>query len=205
MIGRAVVTAPKEDSCILLAKSLQEDTYQLDRCVMSIFQATFSAGQIVAATGVSNINLQAWIRRGVLIGANGEQIDMPGRPGIRRAFSFFTLMEIAVAKALMDIGIELATALRVAQVYAHTDSALIVDGSRLPGLPFRERFTVLCMNGEGVDIARWVPKSKTNGGDRILATIGKGGVVLIIEPIFERVMDALGYTASKALAEAYHG
>lgn len=156
---------------------------------MDIFDAQFSTGQVLAAAGMANPGLQTWIRRGMIVGHKDRPIDMPGSPGIRRTFTFHNVMEIATAKALVDVGAELIDAFRAAAMFAHTG-----DEERLPGLPFaNDAYTLLCMAGDRSTVVEWEP------GTDVLANIrhdlGRplGFVILQVNPLFDRVTSSLGY------------
>ncbi|CAH1653441.1 conserved hypothetical protein [Hyphomicrobiales bacterium] len=166
---------------------------------MSIFNAEFVTGQVLVAADVTNSALQTWIRRNLLVGHKNHEIDMPGSPGIKRKFSFFNVMEIAIAKALVDLGVELADAFKAAALFAHTG-----DDDRLPSLPFRGvGFTLLCVSGPHSHAVQWKPDVDTVADVRVMLRQPKGWTTLEVMPVFDRVTVTLGYHPSAVVDEAY--
>lgn len=103
---------------------------------MTILGRRFFNAEVLHATGITNDQLQNWMKRGLIISA--EDVEGGGGPGRYRTFSFFNLMEVAIAKALIDAGQgDLRLVTRAAQVFAHTGNGpLPGKPARLPGLPF---------------------------------------------------------------------
>lgn len=101
-------------------------------------QQKFSAGQVAAIVGVSPTIINSWCNLGHIVGHKTL-----GK-GHRREFTFYNLMEIAGAVALMEIGLTSpADAFRASAQFAHFG-----DG-HLPGLPHRaeEGETFLAISG----------------------------------------------------------
>lgn len=162
---------------------------------MNIFYAQFNTGQVLKAAGVTNASLQTWIRRGAIIGHKGHEIENPGSPGYRRSFSFHNVMEIATAKALIDIGVDLADAFHAAAMFAHAG-----DDSRSPSLPFTSQaYTLLCVAGNHSDVVEWVPGIDILASIRLALHRPLGFVVLQMNPLFDRVTTALGYHPEEVL------
>lgn len=102
-------------------------------------QQKFSAGQVAAIVGVSPTIINSWCNLGHIVGHKTL-----GK-GHRREFTFYNLMEIAGAVALMEIGLTSpADAFRASAQFAHFG-----DG-HLPGLPHRaeEGETFLAISGQ---------------------------------------------------------
>lgn len=121
---------------------------------MNAFQSKFSTRQVLAAAGVSNDNLQNWLRRGLVIGQ--EKIGGGGGQGHHRQFSFFNVIEIAAAKALIDAGMgNLEAVFYAANLFAHTGE----DG-RIPGCPFNTApgYTLLVAWPDGANVLFLSPK-----------------------------------------------
>lgn len=162
---------------------------------MNIFHAQFNTGQVLKAADVTNASLQTWIRRGAIIGHKGHEIENPGSPGYRRSFSFHNVMEIATAKALIDIGVDLSDAFHAGAMFAHTG-----DEHRLPGLPFTaEAYTLLCVARNHSDVVAWKPGTDILANIRLALHGPLGFVVLQMNPLFDRVTVALGYHPEEVL------
>lgn len=173
---------------------------------MNIFQQRFSTGQVVAATGLPNATLQSWLKRDLIVGHKQyAPIQGGGSPGAHRGFSFFNVMEIAIAKALLDAGMgSVSDACKAAMGFAHVGNGQIGDmrPERRPGLPYNDAcLTVLCVRQENSVVEIWKPKS-----DLFITArhrLGEGFVVLEINPIFERVTHRLGHDYRDVLNFAY--
>jgi len=164
---------------------------------VSIYQATFSTGDVCRVAGVTNPALQTWIRRGLIVGEAGG-VDMPGKPGVRRSFGFYTVMEIAVAAALTDLGLSAAQAFKAAQRFAHTG-----DESRMAAFPFPDGRTFLCVAGDRSAELMWKP-----GEDLVVMArhhLGRplGFTVLDVSALFDNVTAGLGYHPQKLLDDEY--
>src|SRR6056297_1888335 len=97
---------------------------------MEIQEHTFSAGEVTKAADISASTLQNWIKRSVIIGH--RDIKGGGSQGRHRRFSWFNVMEISIAAALVKTGVtDLPRAFDAAQKIAHTG-----DFPRRPGFPF---------------------------------------------------------------------
>lgn len=178
---------------------------------MNIFHAQFSTGQVVEATAVSNATLQSWLKRKLIVSQQDSPIVGGGSPGVHRRYSFFTVMEIAIAKALIDAGLSnLSAAFQAASRFAHIGCGEIGDRpARMPSIPFdtlgSSGMTLLCVAGDRSAITLWRP------GKDPLAEIRHelqrpGGFVLIeADPIFNRVVTLLGYQPHEVLQLAYRG
>lgn len=165
----------------------------------NIFEAKFSTGQVVEAAGVSAPNLQTWLRRGLIIGHRDHPIEMPGSPGYRRNFEFFNVMEIAVAKALIDLGVDLGDAFRAGAMFAHTG-----DEERMPSVPFNGPvFTLLFVAGDCSTEIAWTPGEDALSKARSELGRPDGFTVLEVNPVFDRAAVALGYHPEAIIEAAY--
>lgn len=166
---------------------------------MSIYQQRFTTGQVIAATGTTNASLQSWIRRGVIVGQKEGQIDMPGSPGIRRTFTFFNVMEIAIAKALTDGGMDVTGAFQAGAMFAHSG-----DESRQPAMPFPGNvYTLLCSTGGSTAIEAWKPGEDVFAiiRDRLLRPVTFS--IVIVDDVFDRVCAALKLHPEEVKDQAY--
>lgn len=173
---------------------------------MNIFHEQFSTGQVVAATSASNATLQSWLKRDLVIGhKQGAAIEGGGTPGSHRRFSFFNVMEIAVAKALLDTGMGSVThAFKAAMGFAHVGNGEMAGlrPERRPSLPYDGPcVTVLCVRGDQSIVEFWKPKSDVFISAR--HRLGDGFVIQEINPVFERVTHALGHDHRDVMKLAY--
>jgi hypothetical protein len=183
---------------------------------MNIFHAQFSTGQVVEATGVLNATLQSWIKRNIIVaqppeGAAAEAgITGGGTPGMHRRFSFFNVMEIAIAKALIDAGLgELENAFKAARHFAHIGQGEISANhpARVPGCPYDNAgmaaTTLVAVRGDRSMEHLW--KVGTDPIPVIWGTLEtrEGFTLIDAGVVFERVVSALGYDPVRIMALAY--
>ena len=178
---------------------------------MNIFHAKFSTGQVTAAAGVSNAVLQSWLKRGVILGQNREaEIEGGGSPGIHRRFSFFNVMEIAIAKALIDGGLtDLANAFAAGRYFAHVGAGEIGNTPlRLPSMPYNSAgesgMTLLCVSGDKAKTVYYRPSQDVIPNVVYSLSQDFSFFTLGIDPIFDRVTVNLGYHPEDVLALAYN-
>lgn len=176
---------------------------------MNIFQDRFTTGQVVAATEIPNHTLQSWLKRDMLTGKPLEPIEGGGVSGSHRKFSFFTVMEIAIAKALTDVGISAADALRTSMHFAHVGQGPIAGmPERRPSLPYLNTGmaarTLIMAAGERSIEVFWDASAKKD----IIASArwqlqSAAFVVVEVDEIFDRVVGRLGYHPVEVMNFAY--
>lgn len=171
---------------------------------MSIFQQQFTNSEIVTATGVTNFQLQNWLKRGQIV---GQGVEGGGSPGKHRKFSFFNLMEIAVSKALIDTGLtDMQRVTHAAASFAHVGRGSIGDRpARQPGFPFKEGKTLLIV---GPDRSREYQINRNDHPLGLLAAIkdhGIGAIVIDASDVFSLTLRRAGLDPAAALNEAYNG
>jgi hypothetical protein len=168
---------------------------------MDVFTKNFTAGQVVAAADITGAALQTWIRRGVIVGHRGKGVEMPGKPGRPRAFSFYNVMEIATAAALIKVGVDVAPAFRAAQHFSHSGA-----GGRLPGLPFNTPVeTFLVCAGERTVVVPWRPG--TDFISEVRSHLGFPVDMTVVDAlsVFDRAAAAIGEHPEDLLEAAYAG
>lgn len=169
---------------------------------MDVFESRFTTGQVLRAVGVANPTLQTWIRRGLIVGqrADGPAVDMPGQAGHRRTFSFFAVMQIAVANAILGVSGRTARAFEAAIEFAH-----LGDQQRAPSVPFPEGQTWLLVSDETELLVNVTP-----GHSPFLSATWPGSstpsavIAVDVGSIFDRVCAALG-AHPQAVIEANTG
>lgn len=106
-----------------------------------LLNMTFTTSQVSEITGVSADAVQNWIKRGLIVGhrPTGEAtFEGGGSQGRHRQFSYFAVMQFAMAGALVKATVGAADAAKGAVEFAHIGGGGKVFGlpDRLPGLPF---------------------------------------------------------------------
>lgn len=123
---------------------------------MEIHSQTFTVSEASKATGVKADSIKNWTKQGVMIGH--RTIGGGGSAGRKRTYTFRNILEIAVAGALLDLGIKsVPEAFRGANEFAHTGhgktgyaESIRGTSARDPGLPYHFTLgdTYLYMSGE---------------------------------------------------------
>lgn len=172
---------------------------------MSILQEQFKAADIVLAADVKPSKLQLWIHRRVIVG--GDKIQGGRGPGHHRKFTFYNVMEVAIANALLEAGLnDLKVAFSAAAIFAHTSKGSRAGMARLPGLPFEAIpgvDTIFAVSGEQTCV---VPND--GEGDalgEIQRRLKHPNALFVVDAsqVFEWVCSSLGIDAHQALVEAY--
>lgn len=184
---------------------------------MQLFRDTFTTGQVMMAAKVTNSAIQTWYARGLIVGSDDAIIEGGGSPGKYRRFTYRNVMEIAVAKALVDIGFgDLARAFKAARHFAHMGyirQTLNEKPNRVPGLPFDNggsgSRTFLLVAGDRSAEFFWRQAMGNSAHSHMkLELFGDvsshdGFVMADLTSVFERVATALGYNPRAIMAEAY--
>lgn len=172
---------------------------------MSIYQQTFTTGQIVEATGVTNMSLQNWLKRNLIVGQ--KEIQGGGSPGRHRQYSFFNLIEIAMAKALIEAGMtDMPTIFQAASSFSHSQTKKTKEPTREAGMPFNvEGARTLLIAGP-----KWSEVIFFKTDDAAISLFAKMRphgtlrcVVVDATDVFHRVINAIGLESHKVIREAY--
>ena len=177
-----------------------------------IVNRTFSTGEITQFADVTNDNLQNWLKRKEIIGH--REIKGGGGVGQRRHFSWFNLMEIATAAALLKIGVRSrADAFDAAQAFSHTGSGgsswVGDDGlsdnsrNRWPGLPYHHAFGVTFMILAAGKSRIVLSADGTLTSTMLGGSLSLGCVVLNATELFAAVARRAGLNYLNVLDEAY--
>lgn len=171
---------------------------------MSIFHQQFTNSEIVAATGVTNFQLQNWLKRGQIVGQGDSEVGGGGGPGRHRRFSFFNLMEVAVAKALLDVGLtDMQRVTSAAVGFAHTgDGAIGSRPGRAPGCPFKEGKTLLIVGPNRTEEYQLLSSERLGLATAILQH-GIGAVVIDVSEVFEITLHRARLDPAEAIRVAY--
>ncbi len=179
-----------------------------------IVNRTFSTGEITKFADVTNDNLQNWLKRGVIIGH--REIKGGGSVGQRRHFSWFNLMEIATAAALLKIGVSSrADAFAAAQAFSHTGSggsswvgdAGLSDNSRnrWPGFPYHYALGVTFMIFAAGESRIVLSADGSLTSTMLGGSLSLGCVVLNATQLFAAVAGRAGLDYRNVLDELYNG
>ena len=171
---------------------------------------SFTAQALANATGCDVRKISDWAFRGLIVGQEGGGIQ-----GRNRKFSWFNVMEVAIASELMSIGFSSVTdAFNAAVCFSHMgemQSGWVGDppaqrAGRLPSLPWHHNLglTFLIFWGEGSDIFFTNDKGTV---DLNLLTPQRGTtssyIIVNVMEVFERVCGRIGLDYREVLDAAY--
>lgn len=180
---------------------------------MDLLTKTFTAQSVAAATGTTSKQITDWCNQGQIIG----QREPLGK-GRRREFSFFNVMEVAGAVALMEVGIRSpGDAFQAASHFSHIsngasgwvgDDAIAEDDGkpeRWPGLPFhfREGETFLAVSGEMADVILSADGAIRTHAIFPMMSNPTGLILLNMSAVFAHVMNRMSLDYREVLDEAY--
>jgi hypothetical protein len=180
--------------------------------IMELLNRNFTSQAVAAATGLEPKAIQNWTSRGLIVG----QRDGTGK-GRHMNFSWFNVMEIAIAAELIEFNVSVQSAFAVAQMFSHASSGGaqwagddgISDDSepfRYPGLPWHHNLgkTYIFVWKDGFSI-----RLLNDVGQVSLATIAPyphrktAYMALAVSEIFDHVCFRIGEHPNKLLDEAY--
>lgn len=97
---------------------------------------TFSAAEVSDMTGARPDSIQNWIKRKLIVGH--RDIQGGGSQGRHRQFTFENVMEIAIARAIIQMNCGAKEAFAASSQFAHVGGggATFSLPNRFPGLPF---------------------------------------------------------------------
>jgi len=181
---------------------------------MDLIERTFTGQTVALATGATVKEIANWADRGLIIG----QREALGK-GHKRAFSWFNIMEIGGAAALMSIGVNSpADAFAASQHFAHGSDGAIgtwdgddaVQGAddepgRWAGLPFHYAHgdTFLCVAGNKAHVA--LSSDGTLNLSEIKLALHKphGFIVLNVSDLFKQITFRMAMDYREVLDEIY--
>lgn len=178
---------------------------------MNIRTQKFEANEVSRLASIDPAKMQLWLSRNLVVGQS-EKIEGGGSRGIRRQFSFLNVMEIAVARALVDAGLTPKSAFKVSLFFSHTgDGEHEVPQMRHLGLPFHYQFgdTILATSlGQ-----HWIgPMNTDDGGglSRALSNLSiaagctvESASIVNASQVFKSICSGLSLDPFKVLDEAY--
>lgn len=164
----------------------------------------YLAGEVADLARVTVKDVQNWAGRGVLVGHKGG-----GAKGRRRLFSWSNVMQVAVARGFIEVGVnDLPVAFRAAEDFAYVGAdASPQSPARSPGLPFHHKHgTTFVLRTAGASAEVAVP---LDGKMNLWTALPMGLSRLVsftavnVSEIFARVCNDLGHDYRIVLDAAY--
>jgi hypothetical protein len=144
-----------------------------------------------------------------------ESIGGGGGFGLHRLWTFYNLMEIATAKALIDAGMsDLKTVFAAAAMFAHTDCVLLGEPPRKVGLPIFPGggVTLLAAAPHRAEVVYLDADCQSSGIDLCAKLMGRptsvfadpaGCVITNMSHVLDRLATGLGLSPQDVLAAEY--
>lgn len=193
----------------LTGKSYLKISFETKEGIMELLNRTFTSQSVALATGLDPKAIQNWASRGLIVG----QRDGTGK-GFHLRFSWFNVMEVALADALMKVGMSsIQDAFAAAQLFAHTGEGpsgyageTTTENIRIPSLPWHHSLgeTILIVHRDGCSV-----KLVSNEGTVDLWGLTPAGldftgfIVLNVSEIFRHVCFRMAQDYREVLDEAY--
>ncbi|MFO1139163.1 MAG: hypothetical protein U1E41_08820 [Paracoccus sp. (in: a-proteobacteria)] len=184
---------------------------------MDIFNKSYTAKEIAEATGTTVKDMANWADRSHIISQNENEV---GR-GKSRTYSWFTLMQVACATAIMGLGFNSPKdAFEAAARFAHIGNGKsgwvgepeTSQAVRWPGLPFHHMrgITMMYIAGQQATVMLhriWNDEPFDEGYYRLKDELHdtRGHIALNVTEIFKEVCHRLGVDYRVALDDAYRG
>jgi len=99
---------------------------------MEFLDRKYNASDVGRTNKMSIQRLNSWHERGLITGL--KDLEGAGKQGRNRRYSFYNVMEVAIAKALIDQGLNVKMAFKAAQMFAHSGA----DGRKM-SLPLHHK------------------------------------------------------------------
>lgn len=169
---------------------------------MNAIAKTYTVAEAETAGAVSAMTIQNWIKRGRVTGHRQE----PGGHRKVRRLTFHNLMEIVTVAAILRVAsVDLDTAFKAAQSFAHAGGAYTDGKIRDPGLPFdsAEGRTLLIVSEGRALVTAWQPGTDPLSNLRRFFSDVEGYVVIDMLEVFDHAMARLGLNSEAVMRDGY--
>lgn len=172
---------------------------------MSIYHRMFTAREVIAAADISMSTLQNWLKRNVIVGH--KTIEGGGERGKHRRFSWYNVMEICAAAALVRAGVsDLGLAFAAGMKFGHNNpQARTRAPQRAIAMPYETSHggTLLIAAGNRSNVV--CHKIGADPITAVRAELGQPEAFIIIDllQMFGRACAALNLNPQAILIEAY--
>ncbi|MCE8005996.1 hypothetical protein [Aestuariivita sp.] len=175
---------------------------------MELDELRFSTAQVAQICDIPKEKFQLWNARYCITGKS-HQPEGGGAQGKARRYTFRHVMDFAIAKALVDAGMNPKEAFAKSPHFAHFGSTDDMDHLRVPGLPMHQEYgdTLMIVGG----IGHWIGcHNRSNQAlDEAMGYLGgpigdlDSFVVVNASKVFGRVCRRLGLHPFEVLDERY--
>jgi len=167
----------------------------------------YSAKQVCEIAGVSNASLQNWIKRKLIVGHREIKGGGEG-PGRHRRFSFFNVVEIAMASKLIATGLQPKDAFKAAADFAHVGGGgqTFDLPERLPGFPFhfQHGYTIFGISEERTFEVIWMPGSTVDTYGQLRGFLHSDDFITInATKLFDNICSKMGLHPNVVLDNVY--
>ncbi|MFP3384433.1 hypothetical protein [Tritonibacter sp. SIMBA_163] len=168
--------------------------------------AKYTLSYVSQFTEIPAATLQNWLKRNVVVGHRSDAGG--GSQGRHRLFSFFSIMQFAITKELLDAGMGSASeAAKHAIEFAHSSEGEGVDGlpERNPSFPFHYSHgdTLFAVGPEDTAVELWTYDGNRDTYGKLRSRVGKGFVVIDASDVFNRVCARMNLHPIEVLDQIY--
>lgn len=159
----------------------------------------YTLQEVSAATFTPQTTIKSWLHKGLMVGSD-HTITGGGGRGRKRGFTFYSVMELATAAAILRGGpADLKSAFSAAREFATFDSPGRHMATPFPG----SGLTLMLVSGNNCEIVKWEPGKDFFAAPR--RNLGKPEAMTIIdlEQVFIRTCRGLGLDNAKVMKAAY--
>lgn len=176
---------------------------------MDFFHLEFSASELAHHTGVKPTNIQSYLKRNIWappasVSSEYSGLQGGGVKGKHRKFSIFSVLHLAYAKVMIDLGMSAQAAFRWTWDVAYTGGDNFMNGpERWAGIPFPRKPGSTVFVFSGAADRSWLGYDKFISDG--IAKMGAGGVGIVpVSKVFEAVCRSLELDPDVVLDEAYN-
>jgi len=157
---------------------------------------TYSLPEVASATGANQTTIKSWLHKGVVVGA--DSILGGGQRGKPRHFSLQSVIEIGVAKVILDNGpSDLSSAFHAAHLFAHSGD------NRQLAMPFNDGGTLLFVAGEHAHVVNYLSGNDYDKEVRTALGYPEAFIRIDMLKVFDRIILSLGLDPRDVIAAAY--
>ena len=171
----------------------------------STLNGIFSASEVSNLTGARPESIQNWVKRKLIVGH--RKIEGGGSQGKHRRFTFFNVMEISMAQALMEMHMGAKEAFAAAAQFAHGEGGAVAGlPLRLAALPFHPShgYTIFGVAGERTFEEIWMPGSDRDTYAKLRHHLGADHFLTVnATKIFNEVCDRMQCSPIEVLDATY--
>ncbi|WP_172330015.1 hypothetical protein [Mangrovicoccus sp. HB161399] len=157
-------------------------------------QTNFTLAQIGEILDKNPSTLRTHINRGLVVGQGPRNSSGDKPAGKHVRFSYYTLMEFALAYEMANLGVQLESAFKYAADFAHAGGGGAGLPERLPALPFHHShgITIFAAGTRGTTEDLMKPRESYDTLGNLLQNTGGGKMIVVdASDLFNRLCGSI--------------